>query len=350
MLSLKKSMDLYGDTQSKARTSLDTIRRVLSALERAAEILAEEESLLFREELISVRHQLEGDADPQVIEESGEQVEKGLNGFAHGVAKVRDRKEQEYKQIIRIVAEAGVTMAKGGSSQSEELTQFAAKIDTVSRLASIAEIRKELAGRVSELKLMATRIHADGQAKAQALENEIRNVHEKLKVAETLAETDALTGLGNRRMAESAMQAAIDSGRAFSLLVFDLNGFKAINDRHGHLQGDQLLKAVAQQMKACVRESDTVCRWGGDEFVVLMRDTPLAIAEERAVRIQNNACGQFILGDGEKSVRVNIGSSVGIAQYRLGESANDFFRRADKIMYERKAQRKAAAPQYAPAR
>ena len=155
MLSLRKSMDLYGETQSRVRTSLDAIRRVLAALERAAEILAEEESQLFREELTTVRLQLEGDADPQVIEESGEQVEKGLDGFAHGLAKVRDRKEQEYKQIIRIVAEAGVTMAQGGSTQSEELTQFAAKIDTVSRLASIAEIRKELTGRVTELKTMA---------------------------------------------------------------------------------------------------------------------------------------------------------------------------------------------------
>jgi len=85
-------MDLYGDTQSKVRTSLDAIRRVLAALERAAEILAEEESQLFREELTTVRHQLEGDAAPQVIEESGEQVEKGLDGFAHGLVKVRDRK------------------------------------------------------------------------------------------------------------------------------------------------------------------------------------------------------------------------------------------------------------------
>ena len=146
------------------------------------------------------------------------------------------------------------------------------------------------------------------------------------------------------------MQAAIESGRAFSLLVFDLNGFKAVNDRHGHLQGDQLLKAIGQQIKGCVRESDIVCRWGGDEFVVLLKDAPLHIAEDRANRIQNNAFGQFLLGDGDKSIRVNIGSSVGIAQYRVGESANDFFKRADKIMYEKKAQRKAAAPQYAPAR
>jgi len=350
MVSLRKSMDLYGDTQSKVRTSLDAIRRVLAALERAAEILAEEESQLFREELTTVRHQLEGDAAPQVIEESGEQVEKGLDGFAHGLVKVRDRKEQEYKQIIRIVAEAGVTIAKGGSTQSEELTQFANKIDTVSRLASVTEIRKELTNRVTELKTMARRIHADGQAKAQALETEIRSVHEKLKVAESLAETDALTGLGNRRMAESSMQAAIDSGRTFSLLVFDLNGFKAVNDRHGHLQGDQLLKAIGQQIKDCVRESDIVCRWGGDEFVVLMKDAALSVAEERADKIQRNAFGQFLLGDGDKTIPVNIGSSVGIAQYRMGESANDFFKRADKLMYEKKAQRKAAAPQYAPAR
>jgi len=349
MISLRKSMDLYGETQSRVRVSMEAIIRMISALDRASEVLAGEDSEPFREDLKGVRQQLEGKAEPEIIEKSGERVEKGLDGFAQGLAKVRERKEQEFKQIIRIVAEAGVTMARGGSSQSEELTQFAAKIDSVSRLESIAEIRKELTVRVAELKKMAQRIQDDGQAKAHALEAEIRSVHEKLKVAESLAETDALTGLGNRRMAESAMQAAIASGKNFSILVFDLNGFKAVNDRHGHLQGDQLLKVIAQQIKSCVRDSDIVCRWGGDEFVVLLADAPLAVAEERAAGIQSNAFGQFLLSDTGKSVRINISASVGIAQYRLGETFDDFFVRADQILYEKKAKRKAGIAQFVPA-
>jgi len=106
---------------------------------------------------------------------------------------------------------------------------------------------------------------------------------------------------------------------------------------------------IAQQIKSCVRDSDIVCRWGGDEFVVLLADAPLAIAEERAAGIQSNAFGQFLLNDAGKSVRINITSSVGIAQYRLGETSDDFFKRADEILYEKKAKRKASVPQFVPA-
>jgi predicted signal transduction protein with EAL and GGDEF domain len=91
-------------------------------------------------------------------------------------------------------------------------------------------------------------------------EIEVRRAQEQLKDAEILAYTDALTGLGNRRKAEAAIQEAIAATPPLSLLVFDMNGFKAINDRYGHNQGDQLLKVVAQRMRGAVRDTEVVCR------------------------------------------------------------------------------------------
>jgi diguanylate cyclase (GGDEF)-like protein len=173
-------------------------------------------------------------------------------------------------------------------------------------------------------------------------EIEIRRKLEQLKDAEMLAQTDALTGLGNRRRAESAIQEAIVAAHPFSLLVFDLNGFKAINDRHGHNQGDQLLKIVAQRIRSVVRESDIVCRWGGDEFVVVMPDSSLADAEARARQIQASAFGEFILNRGSENIRVSVGAGVGAAEYRSGETAVEFFERADQLLLEEKRIRRPA--------
>jgi len=339
MISLKRSMDVLGETQARLRSCLNVYKRALSALDRAAEVLAGEDGRPFRERLKSASIGIEQEAPAHAIEQSGQHVAQELDLFVRELAKLRDRREKEYKQIIRIVAEAGVTMAKGGSSQSEELAAFAARLDTVTRLESVAEIRHQLASRVTELQEMASRIQVEGQARAQALEKEIRNVQDRLKAAEALAETDVLTGLGNRRMAENAMRAAIGSGMPFSLLVFDLDSFKSVNDRFGHSQGDRLLKAVGEQLKRSVRESDVVCRWGGDEFVVLLADTSLVNAEERAAHIRANAFGRFVLGDAGKTVWVEIDGSAGIAEYQPGETPSEFFARADQVLYEKKPQR-----------
>jgi diguanylate cyclase (GGDEF)-like protein len=170
----------------------------------------------------------------------------------------------------------------------------------------------------------------------------VERAAEELKDAETLAHTDALTGLWNRRKCELAMQEAIDAARPFCLLVFDLDGFKAINDYHGHNQGDQLLKAVAQRIRSAVRDRDAVCRWGGDEFVVVMRNSSLRDAEIRAVQLQERAFGEFTLSQAGKSLKVKVGAGVGIAEYQAGETATALFERADQLLLVEKRRRPSA--------
>jgi diguanylate cyclase (GGDEF)-like protein len=170
-------------------------------------------------------------------------------------------------------------------------------------------------------------------------EIEVRRAQEQLKDAEILAHTDALTGLGNRRKAEAAIQEAIAATHPFSLLVFDMNGFKAINDSYGHNQGDQLLKVVAQRIRCAVRDTDVVCRWGGDEFVVVIPGSSLADAEAKARQIQARAFGEFILNRGSEGIRVNVGAGVGVAEYESGETATEFFERADQLLLEEKRYR-----------
>lgn len=167
-------------------------------------------------------------------------------------------------------------------------------------------------------------------------EIEVRRTRERLKDAERLARTDALTGLGNRREAEGAIREAIAGARPFCLLIFDLNGFKAINDCYGHVQGDQLLKALAKRMQSAVRAADIVCRWGGDEFVVVLNESSMTDAEDRARQIQAGAFGEFTLYRGSETIRVRVSAGVGAAEYKSGESAAEFFERADLLLLEDK--------------
>ncbi|HVP20341.1 MAG TPA: GGDEF domain-containing protein, partial [Anaerolineaceae bacterium] len=154
---------------------------------------------------------------------------------------------------------------------------------------------------------------------------------------------DALTGLPNRALLadrfSQACSRAQRRNKSFSALFLDLNGFKQVNDAYGHEVGDQLLKSIGTLLKECTRDEDTVSRISGDEFVVLLEDTPYKNAEKVAQKIHNKmALPMFVQG-----VELNVGLSIGIAAYPYeGITMSELLMKADERMYAVKAQSKAA--------
>jgi diguanylate cyclase (GGDEF)-like protein/PAS domain S-box-containing protein len=152
-----------------------------------------------------------------------------------------------------------------------------------------------------------------------------------------LAHHDSLTGLPNQLLFNDRLQQTLSlakrDARQFALLYLDLNKFKPVNDALGHAAGDELLKAVATRIRHQVRESDTVARIGGDEFVVILPDIhKREDAESVARKIVAALAGPFQLGSQKQSVA--IGASVGIAVYPAdGREADALVRAADAAMY-----------------
>lgn len=152
------------------------------------------------------------------------------------------------------------------------------------------------------------------------------------------ADHDALTGLPNRDLftdrLNSTQSGAVRHGHRFALLAVDLDHFKAVNDRLGHLAGDALLVETAARLLACVRDSDTVARLGGDEFAVLLTEIAgPADAEEVAVRICAALARPFMLAEGEARVSASIGIAFGPAADADLETLR---RRADRALYAAK--------------
>jgi len=154
-----------------------------------------------------------------------------------------------------------------------------------------------------------------------------------------LALYDAVTGLPNRNLFSDRLAQALAFGRrnrtAFALLYIDIDHFKRVNDTFGHETGDELLREVAARLAKSIRASDTVARWGGDEFVALLD----GVADRKsAARIASNvltACSQPYVVGGEVC-RITL--SVGASFYpRDGADASTLLRRADRAMYEVKA-------------
>jgi diguanylate cyclase (GGDEF)-like protein/PAS domain S-box-containing protein len=150
-----------------------------------------------------------------------------------------------------------------------------------------------------------------------------------------LAHHDSLTLLANRhtmqRQLEQALSLAARQQRQGALLLFDLDSFKEINDAHGHLVGDQLLRMVASRLRPAIRDSDTFARFGGDEFAVVAPDVAgPAGAADLAQRLIKLMAAPFRVGDGE----VQIGASIGVALFPEGSNdPNQLITRADRALY-----------------
>ena len=159
-----------------------------------------------------------------------------------------------------------------------------------------------------------------------------------------LAQHDALTGLPNRRLLEDRLSQALARARRESsmvgLLLIDLDGFKPVNDRHGHRAGDEVLRVVAQRLRDCVRAVDTVARFGGDEFVIVL-DSLAHPADAGAVATKVIEALARPIEPVWMTVRAtphfNIGGSVGIAVYpQDGAESERLMRHADAAMYKAK--------------
>ncbi len=185
----------------------------------------------------------------------------------------------------------------------------------------------------------------DSQAELQQANRQLTSQNEELQRAnEVLAQlsiTDGLTKLHNHRYFQESLTREIKrqsrSQKPLSMLLLDLDDFKALNDRLGHASGDELLARVALIMDTTVRESDLLARYGGEEFVVLTSDTDLDGAVQLAEKIRM-AIEQapHIVNDSLRPVWITV--SVGVAQYAGNRRL--FFESADRALYRAKDQGK----------
>ncbi len=158
-----------------------------------------------------------------------------------------------------------------------------------------------------------------------------RTLMEKNAQLITLAETDSLTGLFNRRYLISAVK---ESSVQYSVILFDIDDFKQINDLYGHQLGDEVLITLSNTVKSLSNEHDIASRWGGEEFLIYLPNTDQTQAEAKAERIRSSINALFFNEAGK------ISASFGVATQTQGESLEQLIKMADKALYRSKVKGK----------
>jgi diguanylate cyclase len=181
---------------------------------------------------------------------------------------------------------------------------------------------------------------AELQQALHSSRGEVDQLRSELERMREEVHTDALSGLLNRRFFDQSLRTLLDVANAehssLCLVLVDIDSFKRINDTYGHLFGDRVIRVVAQVLKANTKGRDLAVRYGGEEFALLLPQTPIAGAQALAHQIRTTIEKASIRRQDTDQPVGSVTVSAGISLYQFGEAADAFIRRADQALYASK--------------
>lgn len=242
----------------------------------------------------------------------------------------------ELLHTLRTLQEAFDHNEAGQLEFHEKLDRYAEQLETAESPADIGRIISEMVIDTVQIREQTDELKeklADSSARISELDS-------KLATTSKEAVTDPLTGIANRRYFEQEFENAVSQANEnsvpLSLIYLDIDRFKVFNDKHGHHTGDRVLNLVAKQISSCAGNKGLACRYGGEEFVVLLNDTTGSEALVVAERIRILICRKEVT---QRNTGISLGRitiSGGLAQLQPAESPDSLLKRADELLYEAK--------------
>jgi diguanylate cyclase len=221
-----------------------------------------------------------------------------------------------------------------------KISKHSEKLKQTSNVEELSSIIGSLMEDTSLMQLDLTRSRDEllsAREQVEAAEQRINELENALEAASAKVKEDQLTGAYNRRGLAEHFQREISRAERtnsdLSVALIDVDNFKQLNDRYGHLAGDDALKYLVDVIKHNLRPADIVARFGGEEFVLLMPDTPVDEAIDTVQRLQRELTRTFFMANNDRLV---ITFSAGVAKWHLGEQDIEVIERADQAMYQAK--------------
>ena len=298
----------------------------------------------FREELRTHRERLLSSTTPSEVARAADAAVSLCESFFERSKSYLSERDAEIGNLVELVHEA-MTSLTGSERFHDALEESSARLVKISEIDDLRLLRGKLMAEVTEIKRSIDHQRAENRESYRALTRRVQQLEVRLEQSRQQAAMDPLTEVPNRRSFEQALhrstQTHDDGGVGFAMGMIDIDDFKRINDLHGHLVGDRVLKCAATTLSEGIRKGDLLARYGGEEFAILLADTPLKKARERlselVVRI---ASTRYRYAQGSDSKYVSFTVSVGVAEHARGESPEDLVRRADEALYRAKHQGK----------
>lgn len=252
------------------------------------------------------------------------------------------RRLEEVRSEIRALLLETINGVQQASEHSQDsVNRISGNADRISENSSVDELRSIITDVVKETHTIAQNSNSL-KTMLDDTRHEIESLREELDRTRQQATTDALTGLLNRRGFETAVQLACNDAshhnHVLTLLMIDIDHFKQINDSYGHLTGDKVLRNVGTILSANIKGKDTVGRFGGEEFAVILTSTGLENAYQVAEILRLNIERSKLKPAASEDSAIQVTVSIGVTEYIPGENTDELVKRADEAMYQSKRQ------------
>jgi len=263
-------------------------------------------------------------------------VREELRNWGRGTAKHYQQKACEVKDLLLVMARTAESVSARDQRSAGQMSEVTERLKAIASLDDLTLIRSSIEESATQLKSSIDRMTEEGRAVLDQLQVQLANYQTKLEEAEEIASRDALTGLSSRLSVEGQIEKRLSAGSPLCVAIIDIDGFKKVNDNHGHLIGDELLKQFAVELRSACRTTDVIGRWGGDEFILLF-DCPLAEAEGQVERLRKWICGNYTVKGRTGDLKLRVDASVGLAARAEGDGMKELIEQADTAMYKEKA-------------
>jgi diguanylate cyclase (GGDEF)-like protein len=333
MTSLKKHIDEY--ERATASVALNACFTALACLGQNLDRAFPGLKTGIRPKLGEISQRLRIDASPATIETSRNRFESEIGKWADAVISDLQRRTGEIKEMMLTLAGTAERITQRDTRNASRFTEFTVRVHSIARLEDIGAMRQQLNASALDLKASIQRMEEEGRATVAELQTQIDAYRLKASESERLAFTDELTGLRNRRGVEVSLESRRERRSRFAIILLDLNGFKTINDTHGHLVGDEALKHFASELREQFGPTDVVGRWGGDEFVVITDAEPGEIVAS-VNRVRRWVLGKYKVKTVRGVVEITLDAAIGVANWDLDEDSSSLLSRADTLMYAEK--------------
>lgn len=331
MISLRREMNESELSAKKFAELLKAFKVVALAVSKTALPANPELSQKCRKHLeaaITLIDSLPSDA----IDSAGNVAVNEIEQICSSNGAALQERDSAIKSIVTLVANTVRGFNGDCEGHTSNLTKLADQFDALSRVKDPDELRRRLQTGVGTLRGSVEEMRRDNEASLRRFDSQMSAFQQRLEMARKDNGIDRLTGLGSRLEASRHLRTVASRHQPICLQLFDIEGFGAINQQHGVLFGDQLLKALAHMVRTTLADQDGLFRWAADEFLVIA-EGKVDWRSAQCLEIRRTFSGKRYLTvkEGVK-VPLNADVAYGVAQYVPGEDIEDAYRRARQVL------------------
>jgi diguanylate cyclase (GGDEF)-like protein len=332
LISIRKEMDESEQVAARFTALLKIFLELATAVPKVALPANPELFAQCAQQLEQVTVRLKERPPVEVIQGAGNVAIGQIDRICASNQSALDERDAAVKEVVAMVAKVISGFKSDGERHKSTLSNLADGFDALSRVEDVTELRRRLRHDVNALRESVETMRGDGEKSFCQFEADVAVFEQRLENARKDSGVDRLTGLGSRRTAELHLQKVASGQRPISLLLFDIEGFRKLNEDQGAQFGDKLLQALAHLLNTKFSDAGVLFRWAADEFLVIMEGVPAIAAEQCRNLCWSFASGKYFASNNGTKVPLRAEVAFGIHQYVRGESIGQAYRQAREAL------------------